>query len=211
MPRQERARQLLDVAESLFAERGTTAVTMDEIAEVAGVTKPVLYDHFGSKSGLLAACISRARLDLQRSTEAAVSQAESPAEALYRGLGAFFAFVRDHAPAWSVLVAESQLDAQAAAEVERVRTDQAAYLAGLLAAELPDCPPVLAAAYAEIVIGASERLAAWWQRHPELALEDVVGAQMDLTWLGLAARHEGVVWPRHHQAAVRRSGGAGRP
>ncbi len=201
MSRDERSRQLLDVAEAMFAERATTAVTMDEIAERAGVTKPVLYDHFGSKSGLLAACIARARLELQRSTEEAVAAGETGADALYRGLHAFFAFVQDHAPTWAVLVAESQLDAEAAAEVERVRTGQAAYLADLLAEGLPDCPPSTAAAYAEIVIGASERLASWWQRHPELSLDDVTSAQMDLTWLGLAARQEGLVWPRRRRPA----------
>ena len=48
-------------AEQVFSTRGIQATTMDEIAELVGVTKPLIYDYFGSKDGLLAATIERAR------------------------------------------------------------------------------------------------------------------------------------------------------
>ncbi|HEY2101407.1 MAG TPA: helix-turn-helix domain-containing protein, partial [Pseudonocardia sp.] len=51
--RAERERQILDAASAVFAERGYQAASMDAVAERVGVTKPVLYDHFGSKEGLL--------------------------------------------------------------------------------------------------------------------------------------------------------------
>ncbi|WP_206185249.1 TetR/AcrR family transcriptional regulator [Sphingosinicella sp. CPCC 101087] len=54
MPRQERHRQLLDVAWRLVGDEGTEALTLGRLAEEAGVTKPVVYDHFGTRSGLLA-------------------------------------------------------------------------------------------------------------------------------------------------------------
>ena len=55
MSRAEREAQLIEVAERTFSERGFKGVSMDEIAERAQISKPVLYDHFGSKDGLLAA------------------------------------------------------------------------------------------------------------------------------------------------------------
>lgn len=55
LPRQERLRQLLDVAWRVIREEGTEALTLGRLAERAGVTKPVVYDHFGTRSGLLAA------------------------------------------------------------------------------------------------------------------------------------------------------------
>lgn len=55
LPRAERARQLLEVAWKLIGDDGTDAVTLGRLAEEAGVTKPVVYDHFGSRNGLLAA------------------------------------------------------------------------------------------------------------------------------------------------------------
>lgn len=55
MSRLERQRQLLDAAWRLVSDEGTEALTLGRLAELAGVTKPVVYDHFGTRSGLLAA------------------------------------------------------------------------------------------------------------------------------------------------------------
>ncbi|QHE91490.1 TetR family transcriptional regulator [Pandoraea fibrosis] len=55
MPREARTRQLLDVAWTLIGDEGTDALTLGRLADAAGVTKPVVYDHFGTRNGLLAA------------------------------------------------------------------------------------------------------------------------------------------------------------
>ena len=55
LPRDERLRQLLDVSWSLIRDEGTDALTLGRLADAAGVTKPVVYDHFGTRNGLLAA------------------------------------------------------------------------------------------------------------------------------------------------------------
>lgn len=55
LPREQRARQLLDVAWQLVGEEGTDALSLGRLAEAAGVTKPVAYDHFVTRNGLLAA------------------------------------------------------------------------------------------------------------------------------------------------------------
>ena len=59
VPRPVRERQLLELAEELFAERGYAGASMDELARRAGVTKPVVYELFGSKDGLFGACVDR--------------------------------------------------------------------------------------------------------------------------------------------------------
>lgn len=55
LSRDDRLRQLLDMAWQLVREEGTDALTLGHLAELAGVTKPVVYDHFGTRAGLLAA------------------------------------------------------------------------------------------------------------------------------------------------------------
>lgn len=55
LPREARTRQLLEVAWQLIGDEGTNALTLGRLAEAAGVTKPVVYDHFGTRNGLLAA------------------------------------------------------------------------------------------------------------------------------------------------------------
>jgi AcrR family transcriptional regulator len=59
--RAEREQQILDAALAVFSERGFQNASMDAVAERVGVTKPVLYTHFGSKDGLLLACIGGGR------------------------------------------------------------------------------------------------------------------------------------------------------
>src|SRR5688500_14107879 len=82
MPRAQREAQLLDLAERAFAERGFQAVSMDDIAAAAGVTKPLIYSYFGSKEGLYLAGIRRAYEDCVERVEEAVKGVDEPAEML---------------------------------------------------------------------------------------------------------------------------------
>src|SRR6187402_1703509 len=64
VPRAVRERQLAELGEELFAERGYAKASMDELARRAGVTKPVIYELFGSKEGLFRACLEGLALRL---------------------------------------------------------------------------------------------------------------------------------------------------
>lgn len=55
LPREARTRQLLETSWTLIRDEGTDALTLGRLAEAAGITKPVVYDHFGTRNGLLAA------------------------------------------------------------------------------------------------------------------------------------------------------------
>ena len=66
VPRAVRQRQLVELGEELFAERGFAKASMDELARRAGVTKPVIYELFGSKEGLFNACLEGLALRLAR-------------------------------------------------------------------------------------------------------------------------------------------------
>src|ERR671934_158665 len=84
--------QMVAAAERLFSERGYHGVSMDEIATASGITKPMLYDYFGSKEGLFLACVERARGRLFEEIAAAVRGASEPEEALRAGVEAFLSF-----------------------------------------------------------------------------------------------------------------------
>src|SRR5947208_1972691 len=156
MARADRAEQLLAIAEAVFVERGFHAASMDEIAERAGVTKPVLYDHFGSKDGVLAAVMRHLGGELRAATVAAVEGASEPREALHRGLAAYFRFLDDHAQGWSLLLTELSASGEAARAVEEVRRTQAGYIASLIAAELAPTDADRAEVCAHAVVGAAE-------------------------------------------------------
>ena len=76
LPADQRRQQLLDVARDVFAERGFHATSMDEIAEAAGVTKPVLYQHFPSKRALYVELLTDTGDQLLRALTAATRNVE---------------------------------------------------------------------------------------------------------------------------------------
>lgn len=185
MPRAERERQMLTVAEEIFAERGYQDTSMDEIAERVGVSKPMIYEYFGSKEGLLVACIRTARAELLAATIASVEGVESAEEALRRGLTAFFEFIDSHRRSWKLIQAEATVAGQQAVdEIEAGRQQQTAINVTLFSSFLPDVPVSELEAYAEIVVGACERLATWYV-HRDVSAREAAEHVMRLVWFGL--------------------------
>lgn len=178
---------MLRVAESVFARRGYQAASMDEIAELVGVSKPMLYAYFGSKDGLLLACVRRARAELSQVTTAAIAEGGSPLEVMRRGLVAHFRFIDTRADAWAVLRSETALVGEAAAEVERVRGQQAELIASSSAAFAPEVDPLLVQAYAQMLVGATERVSVWRESHPEVTPEAAAELIVSVVWNGVAS------------------------
>lgn len=192
MPRAQREQQMLQVAEAVFAESGYQATSMDDIAARVGVTKPMLYEYFGSKDGLLRACLGRARQQLHEQTVAAAGEGGDPREVMARAVRAFFDFVDEHAAAWAVLQAESMVTTgPGAQEIEEIRRQQSDYTQALLAG-LPGAAalgPVELAARAEMVTGACERVAVWRTAHAapaEISAERATELVMAALWPGLS-------------------------
>lgn len=179
---------MIAVAEVIFAERGYQAASMDDIAERVGVSKPMLYEYFGSKDGLLIACIRHARAELFAATMAAVEGATSAEDTLRRGLLAFFEFTDSHRRSWELLRNEAIVaGASAVDEIEAVRRQHTTLNASLLANFLPDKDKQALEAYAEIIVGACERLSLWYVRQADVTAAQATERIMELVWYGLRA------------------------
>ena len=187
MPRPERERQMLDVAEQVFGERGYRATSMDEIAERCGVSKPMLYEYFGSKDGLLLACVARSQAELHEVTQKAVAGATEPRDVLWRGMLAYFSFIESHSRSFAMLVREP-LDGppETARAIEDIRRQQSTLIAGLIATFAAGVPQRVVEAYTEIIIGASERLSLWRTWRPEVTVEEAARYMTDFCWSGLS-------------------------
>ncbi|MEU3624147.1 TetR family transcriptional regulator [Amycolatopsis coloradensis] len=182
-------RQMIEIAEEVFSERGYGAASMDEIAERVGVSKPMLYEYFNSKEGLLLACIQQSRAALREVTERATVGATTAEEALRRGLLAFFVFIRERRQAWSLLRHEMALiGTPAADEIEQIRRQQTDLIAALMSGYFTSGDDLRAEASAEFVVGACERLAIWCERHEDVSPELATEYAMDVLWSGLSAR-----------------------
>lgn len=181
--RAEREVQILDAAVAVFSERGVRAASMDAVAERVGVTKPVLYAHFGSRDGLLLACIGRVRAELLQVTSAAAAAAGSPEDMLRDGTLAFFDHLERHEPEWRLIYGESAVAGDA---LEGIRAQQTDFMAHLLAALSPGVDPQRLAGWAQVIVGACERLAVWRGRDRTVSSAQATEYLMDLVWSGLS-------------------------
>ena len=169
VPRALRERQLVELAEQAFAERGYARTSMDELARRAGVTKPVIYELFGSKDGLFRACVDRAIERMGASIAEAVRAETEPEDRLRAGGLAFLRFARDNRVAWDLMALHGRFAEQAQA----ARRDQAQLIRALMEEIAPDADPREIEAVAYAVNSAYEGAAHWMWEHPDVPVEQV--------------------------------------
>jgi len=136
LPAARRRKQLLDVALQVFAARGFHPTSMNDLAEAAGVTKPVLYQHFGSKRELYLEILEDVGGRLRDAIEKATSEAAGPREQVARGFAAYFQFVAEHQAAFQLLFGGgTRRDEEFATYVRRVEDNIADAIATLIEVE----------------------------------------------------------------------------
>jgi AcrR family transcriptional regulator len=194
VPRDVRRRQVLSVAEALFAERGYRGTSMDELARRVGVSKPVVYDLVGSKDELFRTLMTRTSDELSGRVAAAVRTECDPYRRLLAGALAWFGFIADHRAIWQAFVLGE--DAPVGAEVAAIRRQQAALVAQLIS-ESPESPTTepsspLVGAVAHLVNGAFEAVGAWWADHLEVEPRALAELCAGVVFPGLARLAEHV-------------------
>jgi len=181
VPREVRERQIVELAEQLFSERGYQGASMDELARRAGVTKPVVYELFGSKDGLFRTCLERSAERLAKVVAEAV-RAESEPEARVRAGGlAFLRFAADNRVAWELMMEGRFSDAAV-----EVRRRQAALVHELLLEKAPaEVDPRELELAAHAVNSAYEGVAHWMWEHPDVPIERLADWTVELLLPGL--------------------------
>jgi AcrR family transcriptional regulator len=181
-----REQQILDIAEQLFADLGYDGVSIEEIARLAGVSRPIVYDYFGDKEAVYLACLRRARGELESMILSAAASAGNARETLERATSAYFEFVERRGQRWAVLFGGAGLSGFGAEEAERLRFATVSRLRDLIVALEPDVDPVTAEAFAHAISGSAEQVAKWWRANPQRTRADVLARQTAFSWAGLS-------------------------
>lgn len=186
VPRAVREQQLQAVALALFAERGYQGTSIEDIRLAAGISRPVFYDHFGSKDDVYLACLRQAREQLDASIDAAVDEHDEPGRQLWLGINAYLQFVGHNTAAWEVLFGGgAAIVGPAAEEARRLRFATVNRMAALMQRVVPEFEPRMVEALAHALSGAGEQLAKWWRATPGLELDEVARFHMAFAWFGL--------------------------
>ncbi|MFF5921682.1 TetR/AcrR family transcriptional regulator [Streptomyces flavochromogenes] len=193
LPRAVRERQMVDAAVRCFARNGYQAASMDEIAESAGVSKPLVYLYLNSKEELFTAVIRReAQALLGVVAEAVVDRSAPPDERLWAGLMAFFTFAAEHPDSWAVLSRQARTQGEPfAGEAARMRDEITAFVSGLIgeaALEAPGGAGITGRdvdALAQALVGSAESLASWANETPGVTAKEAAATLMNFAWSGL--------------------------
>ncbi len=186
----ERRKQLLAVAVGEFGVRGYHITTMNQLAEAAGVTKPVLYQHFPSKRDLYLAVLGDVGERLRKAIADATGRASSPHAQVESGFSAYFGFFANEPAAFQVLFGDAaRNDDEFAAVSHRVETELADTIAELMTIGTDaDDRTLLAFGIVGLAEGSSRY---WVARGLDIDPAQLATRMADLVWYGLrgAPRH----------------------
>jgi AcrR family transcriptional regulator len=186
MTGRERREQLLDVGRALFAEKGVDATSTEEIAARAGVSKPVVYEHFGGKEGLYAVVVDREMSDLLERLTRALSVGH-PRELVERAALALLTYIEEQADGFRILTRDSPV-AGSSGTFSSLLNDIASQVEHILAREFEagEMDADLAPMYAQMLVGMVALTGQWWLEEREPTREVVAAHLVNLGWNGLA-------------------------
>jgi AcrR family transcriptional regulator len=186
MSANERREQLLDIGRGLFAAKGFDGTSVEEIADKAGVSKPVVYEHFGGKEGLYAVVVDREVHRLLDMVTAALT-GDDPRILLEQAASALLAYIEAETDGFRILVRDSPVTSTTgtfssmigdiASQVEHV-------LAGQFKARGYD--PKLASLYSQALVGMVALTGQWWLDVRKPKRDEVAAHLVNLAWNGLS-------------------------
>ena len=182
----ERREQLIDIARSVFAERGFEGTSIEEISARASVSKPVVYEHFGGKEGIYAVVVDREVRQLLDMMRAALT-AGDPRELLEQAALALLDYIENSSDGFRILVRDSPLGSASGSFVTII-SDVATRVEYILAQEFSSrgFDPKNAPMYAQMLVGMVGTTGQWWldARKPT---KTIVAAHLcNLAWHGLS-------------------------
>lgn len=191
LPAAERREQLLRVALESFAAHGYHGTSMNDVAEAAGVTKPVLYQHFDSKKALYTELVTELGAGLEQQILAAVAEADGPRQQVEAGFRAYFRWATAQADAFRVLFAErNRSDRELAGAVVKVESMVADTVASLIQVEGLSVTERQVLAYG--VVGLAEATSRRWLGEglgPGTDADAFAETVAELAWSGLRGIH----------------------
>jgi AcrR family transcriptional regulator len=198
MPRDQRRAQLLDAANDVFTTKGYHAAAMDDIADVAGVSKPVLYQHFGSKLDLYLDLLDLSCDRLVEVVEEALATTDKNADRVVATMDAFYEFVSSSSGEFR-FVFESDLtgDGEVQKRLWRVNNEIADAIADVISEDTA-LPPEQAKLLGISLVGIAQVSARYWVSSggDRVSLEEAKQLVSSLAWRGIRG------FPRIEHAAA---------
>lgn len=205
MTGKERREQLISIGREVFAERGFDGTSVEEIAARAGVSKPVVYEHFGGKEGLYAVVVDREMLRLEKIITEALSQGRSRVR-IEQAVIALLTYVEEETDGFLILVRDLVPGQdQSYATLLNTAVGQVSHILGD-SFETQGLDPKVAVLYGQALVGMVSMTAQWWLDEREPAKEVVAAHIVNLCWNGLAGMKSSPTLSEEVQEQLRQAG-----
>ena len=206
----QRREQLIEIGRALFASKGFEAVSVEEIAASAKVSKPIVYEHFGGKEGLYAVVVDREMRALTDALIGSLSDTEAhPRQIVERAALALLTYIEENPEGFQVLVRDSpstdptgsfsSLLGDVSSKVEQILVEWF---------KRQHLPVKSAPYYAQMLVGMTVFTGQYWADRPKLGKEQLAALIVNLAWHGLSRleakpelRYEGAKAKRAREAA----------
>ena len=198
MSGRERREQLIGIGRSLFADRGFEGTTVEEIAQRAGVSKPVVYEHFGGKEGLYAVVVDREIERLLASITGALTSSLSSRQILEAAALALLDYIEDSTDGFRILVRDSPTG-QATGSFASLISDIASQVEHILVAQFKSrrLDAKAAPMYAQMLVGMVALTGQWWLENSKVKKDEVAAHLVNLAWNGLTGLERNPTVSRH--------------
>ncbi len=185
MTGKERREQLLDIGRRLFAERGFEGTSIEEIAAQAGVSKPVVYEHFGGKEGLYAVVVDR-EVERLLAMATAILGGANTREKFEAAAVALLRYIEDNSDGFRILVRDSH--SHGSGTFGSLISDIARQVEYILGDFFRDrgYDPKLAPMYAQMLVGLVAVTGQWWLDARKPKVEVVAAHLINMAWNGLS-------------------------
>jgi len=191
MTGKERREQLLDIGRTLFAGRGLDGTSVEEIASAAGVSKPVVYEHFGGKEGLYAVVVDREFERLLSLVTEALNSAVHYRSKLEKAALALLEYIEESPDGFRILVRDSH-GGTGTGSYASLLSEIAGEVEYILAQEFDrhDYDDKFAPLYAQSLVGMVALTGQWWLDVRKPRREEVAAHIVNLAWNGLSGLEE---------------------
>lgn len=182
----QRRAQLIDVGRKLFASNGYDATSIEEVAEHAGVSKPVVYSHFAGKDELYAAIVDLEITSLQTRIVSSLTARRRPQAILEQAADALLAYVEEQPDGFRILLRESPIantDKTLASVIAEVASSVDEMVAGEL--ERRGYERAIAPIYSRALIGMIALVGQWWLDEGKPDRRVVSEHLVNLAWNGM--------------------------
>ena len=181
----QRRSQLVAVGRSVFAECGYDGTSVEEIARNAGVSKPIIYEHFGGKEGLYQVILDREMEAVYRRVEASIGDG-TPRQRFEQAILAFLTYVKANPDGFSVLTRDAPMSVEGRG-INGVMDALGGHAGDVFETDFATAgvPPEVTPILTHAMVGMVTTAAQWWAGHSEIPPETLATHLAALGWLGL--------------------------